>query len=385
MNLSCRIGEMLDAGVRSFKIEGRLKDTLYIRNVVAYYRRAVDEALASRPHLHRSSVGESRTDFTPDTAKSFTRGESEYFFEGKRAGVASFDTPKAVGEPIGQVIKVEGRKFLIDSDVALSAGDGLCFLTADGLVGTNINAVEGRRVTPNRIEGITAGAEVFRNYDHRFSRAVEASRTRRVIPTTATATVSTDSIELQYSDCEGVSVVISRSVSLDAAKNPEANAANIRAQASKSGDTIFTVDKVEVTGAEWFVPASLMAELRREALEKLLKARIDLKREHRVLPENPAPRYPQTTLSPQENVTNRLAEQFYRDHGVERIARGLDLESSTAGQCVMRSAYCLRREIGECLKRNPHLKGDLYLERGGRRYRLEFDCRNCEMCVIDEN
>ncbi len=385
MNLSHRIGEMLDAGVRSFKIEGRLKDTLYIRNVVAYYRRAIDEALATRPHLHRSSVGESRPDFEPNTAKSFTRGESEYFFDSKRQGVASFDTPKAVGEPIGRVVKVEGRRFLIDSDIALSAGDGLCFMTADGLIGTNVNAVDGRRVTPNRMEGITAGAEVFRNYDHLFSRKVESSRTRRLIPTRATVRISASKITMEYTDCECVSAAISRDASFDKAKSVEANTANIRTQAAKSGDTIFTVTDVTVEGGEWFVPASLMAELRRECLAKLLDARISLPREHRIMAENPAPRYPQRELTAQENVTNRLAEQFYRDHGVERITRGLDLAASTSGECVMRSAYCLRREIGECLKRTPRLKGDLYIERGDRRYRLDFDCKNCEMCVIDDN
>ncbi len=385
MNLSHRIGDLLDAGVRSFKIEGRLKDTNYIRNVVAYYRRAVDEALASRPHLYRSSAGVSRPDFEPDPAKSFTRGESEYFFDGKCRGVASFDTPKAVGEKVGSVVRVEGRRFLIDGDAALSAGDGLCFLTGEGLVGTNVNAVEDRRITPNRIEGIAAGAEVYRNYDHRFSRAVESSRTRRVIPAVAEVVITGSGVELKYTDCEGVTAEVSRAVNLDAAKNAEANAVNIRTQASKSGDTIFSVESVSVEGGEWFVPASLITEMRREGLEMLLAARLALPREHRIMADNPAARYPQTELTPQENVTNRLAEEFYRLHGVERIARGLDLEPSTAGQCVMRSAYCLRREIGECLRENPRLRGDLYIERGGRKYRLDFDCKRCEMCVVDKN
>ena len=140
LNLSAHIGELLDAGVTSFKIEGRLKDVGYIKNVVAYYRRKVDAALAGRPHLRRASAGESIPDFTPDTAKSFTRGESEYFFAGKRPGVASFDTPKAVGEYVGRVVWVEKNRFRLDRGGLLAAGDGICFLTDRGFAGTNVNA-----------------------------------------------------------------------------------------------------------------------------------------------------------------------------------------------------------------------------------------------------
>ena len=273
MNLSQRIGDLLDAGVTSFKIEGRLKDLAYIRNVVAHYRRAVDEALALRPGLVRSSVGESVPDFTPDPSKSFTRGESDYFLDGKRAGVASFDTPKAVGERVGRVAGVSGGTFTLDGAHDLAPGDGICFLTPRGVTGTNVNAVEGRRITPNRMEGITPGAEVRRNFDRRFTLAVERSRTRRVIPAKAAAEATAEGLKLTYTDCEGVAASAVRAVRLDPAKNPDANAAALRAQAMKSGDTIFAVREAEVRGAEWFVPASLAAELRREALAALAGAR----------------------------------------------------------------------------------------------------------------
>ena len=206
LNLSAHVGELLDAGVRSLKIEGRLKDINYIRNTVAYYRRAVDDALAVRPHLRRASAGESVADFTPDTAKSFTRGESEYFFAGKRAGVASFDTPKAVGEYAGRVTRVERTRFRLDRAHTLAAGDGICFLTPRGLVGTNVNAADGDCVTPNRMEGIAPGCEVYRNYDHRFNQLLERSRTRRVIPAAAVVTASAEGVTFRYTDCEGVAL-----------------------------------------------------------------------------------------------------------------------------------------------------------------------------------
>ena len=383
MNLSQRIGDLLDAGVTSFKIEGRLKDLAYIRNVVAHYRRAVDEALALRPGFRRSSVGESVPDFTPDPSKSFTRGESDYFLDGKRAGVASFDTPKAVGERVGRVAGVSGGTFTLDGAHDLAPGDGICFLTPRGVTGTNVNAVEGRRITPNRMEGITPGAEVRRNFDRRFTLAVERSRTRRVIPAKAAAEATAEGLKLTYTDCEGVAASAVRAVRLDPAKNPDANAAALRAQAMKSGDTIFAVREAEVRGAEWFVPASLAAELRREALAALELVRRERRPEHRILSENPAAKYPSERLTAEENVTNRLAEAFYRDHGVTRIERGLDLEASTAGRRVMRSAYCIRREIGECLLEGSRLGGDLFLVRGAKRYRLAFDCEACEMSLVD--
>ncbi len=383
LNLSAHIGELLDAGVTSFKIEGRLKDTGYIRNVVAYYRRVVDEALAARPQLVRASVGVSVPDFEPDPSKSFTRGESEYFFAGRRAGVASFDTPKAVGEYVGRVGRVEGRSFTLKGTAALSPGDGLCFRTGGALVGTNVNAVDGARITPNRMEGIVSGAEVYRNYDHRFNRLLEASRTRRVIPAAARVEVTDAGVTFRYVDCEGVAAEAHRALTPERAKNPEANAAALRTQAARSGDTIFAVGEVEVCGGEWFVPASLAAELRREGLERLAAARAARPIPHRILPENLAARYPSTRLTAEENVTNRLAEAFYRDHGVTEIERGLDLAPTTAGHTVMRSAYCIRREIGECLRERPRLRGELYLERGAQRYRLVFDCARCEMSLVD--
>lgn len=383
MNLSHRIGDLLDAGVTSFKIEGRLKDTNYIKNIVAYYRRAVDEALAVRPGFVRSSAGESVPDFTPDPSKSFTRGESEYFFAGKRPGVASFDTPKAVGEYVGRVAKVFGNGFTLLGEAELAPGDGICFITPHGVTGTNVNAAEGRRIVPNRMEGIVAGAEVYRNSDRLFNLRLERSRTRRVIPATAVAEVSAEGFAITYTDCEGVTASAARTVPLDRAKNPGANASALRVQAMKSGDTIFAVRDAEVRGAEWFVPASLAAEVRREALFALDEARRNRPLEHRILPENPAARYPSERLTAEENVTNRLAEAFYRDHGVRETERGLDLAPTTAGHRVMRSAYCIRREIGECLRERPRLRGDLYLEHGAHRYRLEFDCAACEMSLID--
>ena len=383
LNLSERLGDLLDAGVSSFKIEGRLKEVDYIRNVVAHYRRALDRALAERPQLVRASVGESVPDFEPNPEKSFTRGFTPYYFDGRRRGVASFDTPKAVGEWLGEVEQCSSRGVRIATRKPLAAGDGLCFVTRDGVVGTNINAVQGGWITPNKPLRVEVGTPVYRNYDHLFQKQLTASRTRRLIAVEGWIKASEEGLTLRYTDCEGVSVERSRRQPLDRAQQVERNAESMRAQVSRTGDSIFRVERVEVEGSEWFVPASLLGEMRREAIGELLAKRIAKPLAHTPYRENLDARYPHTTVTAEENVTNPLAAQFYRDHGVERIVEPLELAPTTEGACVMRSAYCLRRELGECLLERPRLKGDLYLETGGHRYRLEFDCKRCEMSLID--
>ena len=203
-----------------------------------------------------------------------------------------------------------------------------------------------------------------------------------MIPASVLVEATAGGVRFSYTDCEGVTASAARSVALERAKNAAANTAALRTQAVKGGDTVFAVRGAEVRGGDWFVPASLAAELRREGLDALSKARSERGIGHRILPEGRA-EYPAECLSAEENVTNRLAEAFYRDHGVGQIERGLDLAASTAGRRVMRSAYCIRREIGECLKEHPRLRGELWLERGGSRYRLEFDCDRCEMSLVD--
>lgn len=383
LNLSARLGDLLDAGVTSFKIEGRLKDVDYIRNVVAYYRRALDEELKKRPALVRASVGESRPDFEPNPAKSFTRGESIYCFDGKVRGVASFDTPKAVGEPIGVVSDVNRRGWWVDTRQPLAAGDGICLMTPDGWYGTNINAVERGWIYPNKPTTVPIGTMLYRNYDHLFHKQLAASRTRRLITASAEVKATAEGITLRYIDCEGVTAEGVRVVALDRARDGEKSAAAIRAQVIRTGDTIFRVEEVRVEGAEWFVPASVLGELRREVLAALLVARDERPLWSNRRDEELTASYPHTTVMAEENVTNSLAERFYRDHGVERIVEPLERAATTVGATVMRSAYCLRREIGECLKERPRLKSDLYLETGGHRYRLDFDCKRCEMSLID--
>lgn len=383
MDLSARIGELIDAGVMSFKIEGRLKDDTYIKNIVSFYRDAIDAALASRPECSRLSVGSSEREFTPDPKKSFSRDGGEYMYSGKRSGVASLLTPKSVGEFLGVVESVSPNSFRLTSAAKISAGDGLCFIAGEGIVGTNVNRADGGIVVPNRMDAIKEGMKVYRNYDHIFSQTVERSRIRRTIATECELDITQRAIVARYVDCEGIAVEVRRDVELDASKSVDKMRSVAEDQMAKSGDTIFRVTCVKVRGAEWFASAKLLAEMRREALSLMASKRADRVLPHDIRSDNGMAQYPERRLSPQHNVVNSLSRKFYKRHGVEHIVEGLDSWSTTHGERVMESSYCIRREIGECLKRGTKLRDTLYLEHGRHRYRLDFDCEKCRMSLVD--
>ncbi len=383
-DLSERVGALIDAGISSFKIEGRLKDEGYVKNVVSYYRRRIDEALASREHCCRASSGVSEVEFTPDPKKSFTRDGGEYLLMGKRGGVASFTTPKAVGEYVGRVALLTPRGFLLDRDADIIAGDGLCFVAHDATIGTNINRTDGRRIEPNRTDGIAVGMDVYRNYDLRFSQALERGRVRRAIDAYCRVELSAETIRATYADSDGFHVEVERSVVLEGSKSADKMRSVAEEQMAKSGDSIFRVRSVDVVGAEYFATAKSLAEIRREALAKLAALRFEAGHNTPYTPrEDMAKSYTESRLTPQHNVTNSLARRFYKRHGVEHIDEGLDLRESTRGARVMESSYCIRREIGECLRRGTKLREELYLEHGRHRYRLDFDCVRCRMSLID--
>lgn len=383
MDLSARIGELIDAGVMSFKIEGRLKDDTYIKNIVSFYRDAIDAALVLRPECSRLSVGSSEREFTPDPKKSFSRDGGEYMYSGKRSGVASLLTPKSVGEFLGVVESVSRNSFRLTSAAKISAGDGLCFIAGEGIVGTNVNRADGGIVVPNRMDAIKEGMKVYRNYDHIFSQTVERSRIRRTIATECELDITQRAIVARYVDCEGIAVEVRRDVELDASKSVDKMRSVAEEQMAKSGDTIFRVTCVKVRGAEWFASAKLLAEMRREALSLMASKRADRVLPHDIRSDNGMAQYPERRLSPQHNVVNSLSRKFYKRHGVEHIVEGLDSWSTTHGERVMESSYCIRREIGECLKRGTKLRDTLYLEHGRHRYRLDFDCEKCRMSLVD--
>lgn len=306
--------------------------------------------------------------------------------DGARRGVASFDTPKAFGEPLGQVRAVRRDSFQIQraagQGAQLNAGDGLCFVTAVGEPsGTNINRIEGDWIWPNRMEGIRPGVELYRNYDHRYVTALSRSRLRRAVPVIASVRVTASEIELTLSDGT-LQVTVSRSGVFELAQQLDQALATIRTQLSKTGETIFDLTDVKFSDEEVrFVPVSVLNVLRREAFQRLATKRLEHFRRRQRLPEDPNVRFPQAILEGDANVINSLAERFYRDHGVTRIEPGYDLRSDLKGVDVMRMRYCIRRELGMCLRDKPDYTGKLYLRHGTFLYELCFDCARCMMTV----
>lgn len=403
MDLSARIGELMDAGISSFKIEGRLKDTAYVKNVVSWYRRRIDEELQLRKELVRSSAGESVTDFVPDITKTFSRGRTEYFYCGRRAGVSSPDTPKAVGAAAGRITKTGNGWIETDSRDVFSPGDGICCISGGMLSGTNINHVEGRRLYTNKPLPVSPGDTLFRNYDHRFATMLEASRTRRVIDASAEVFHTGESLEVRFSDTDGNAAVASVRCTDGEARDTAKMAETLRTQLSRSGDTVFRIADVKIEGyddrtsdtdanltAETdverlpFIRVSALNALRREGLDKLARIRTAATPPRHI----PRPRhgntYPYGDVSPYENVTNSMAARFYKRYGAKNIADGLDLRTDMKGVTVMRTPFCIRRENGMCMKTSGTIAKPLFLLHGRHRYRLEFDCRECMMSIIYE-
>ena len=382
LDLSERIDQMLDAGVNSFKIEGRLKDRVYLRNIVSHYRRLLDKHITEHSDCRRASTGISTITFEPNPAKSFTRGGSTYLFDGKSARVASFDTPKALGERLGKVTKVSGERFLLDNCAVLATGDGLCFIAGGEAVGTNVNAVNGCWVTPNRMDGIKVGTEIFRNYDRLFATAVERCNIRRAIEAKITVRFTNQTISATITDSDNITTSVSIDYTSDEAKNIDKMLQTVTSQFTKSGDTIFSITNVTVESVR-FAPASTLSQLRRELLAAAEAKRIESYQRGEKFIENIDAKFYKSSITPQENVVNTLSRRFYADHGVEHIESGLDLSQSTVGNRVMVTDYCIRREIGQCLLCNPTIKGELFLERGRKRYKLTFDCKRCQMSLTD--
>lgn len=385
MDMSAHIGELLDMGVMSFKIEGRLKDQAYVRNITAHYSRLLDKAIARRKGFTRASQGRTAIDFTPSPTKTFTRNGGDYVFGGRRAGLASFDTPKAMGEWVGTVCEVGRGWFRLDGKATLHAGDGVCFVVGGNLCGTNINSTEGNRIRPNRMDGITKGVRMFRNHDKHFHAALAATRTRRSLPLWLTLEGSChEGLTLVARDSDGHQVASHSKAVYDVATKPDVAIGSMRSALSKSGGSPFDIEAVEIAfdGEVPFVPTGEINALRREVLESMETLRRSTMQPRNVATEEEGLPYPHRHLRSDYNVVNTLARRFYTDHGVEHIDEGYDLLPDLSGVEVMRTPYCIRREIGECLLKGSSLGEPLTLRHGDDEYRLRFDCKKCMMYII---
>ncbi|MBO7300615.1 MAG: U32 family peptidase [Tidjanibacter sp.] len=384
LDLSDHIGELIDMGAVSFKIEGRLKDEAYVRNITAHYSGLLDREIAKRTGYRRASRGKVSLDFTPSPAKTFTRSGGDYIFRGKRPSLASFDTPKAMGEPLGRVAKVGRGWFMLERQATLSSGDGICFIAGGELIGTNINTSDAGRIFPNRMDGITQGVQIFRNYDKRFYDTISATRTRRTLPVTLSLTGDLSGITLTaYDEC-GTTATARLEQPFDTASKPEVALSSMRSSLTKSGGSVFEVERVEIDfgGEVPFVPMGTLNSLRREVLEELQATLQAIQPPKNIATEDPSHPYHTKHLRGDHNVVNSLARKFYTEHGVEHIDEGYDTLPDLEGVEVMRTPYCIRREVGQCLKKGSKWAEPLYITHGTERYRLRFDCKECKMYII---
>lgn len=386
MNRSEYIERMMDAGVTSFKIEGRLKDTSYVKNVTAFYRARIDEVLSRRNEYVRSSFGSSKPQFTPALEKSFNRGFTPYLLTGDKSGITSFDTPKSIGEHMGTVRVVARNFFTMQGSKAFNNGDGACFIGRDGkLHGFRINKTESGRIFPQSMPPIFQGAELYRNYDCDFERALARPDTKRTLALRLRFSDTTTGFALSATDEAGVQACINVDFAKETARTPQRQ--NIVGQLSKWGGTPFAVSNVDVdTEQEWFVPSSLLSDMRRRLCDTLLEEhRAHYPREERTMPAT-THRFPADTLDYRGNVSNRPAREFYAMHGIQETAPAFE-QQPPVGVPLMFCKHCIKYSFGWCSRTGvkPPFKEPLYLISGdGKRFRLEFDCRACIMRVLAE-
>ena len=383
LNLSEHLPELLDAGVTSFKIEGRLKDLPYVANNVAHYRATLDPHLARRG-LRRSSSGTSTPGFTPDLDKTFNRGYTTYFLHGRPEALAFPATPKMVGEEVGRVVKTDGAEITLSTRLTLHPGDGLCFFDTRGeLCGTTVNAVRGGTIAVQKPQGIRPGTTVYRNHDHVFLSQVARARMERRIGVCFTLRATPDGLSLLARDEDGAEAESSVTGSPQPARDPAVALDTIRRQLRKTGNSTYACSEVEVEISPVpFLPVSALNALRREALEALTAARAQQRPRTAggvIRSETPYPAREPTYLG---NVLNRKAEAFYRRHGVTRIEPAAESGLDLRGRKVMTTRYCLKRQLGLCpacgSPASPAEPLSLTDEEGNR-FRLHFDCDRCEM------
>ena len=383
MNRSASIEEMLDAGVTSFKIEGRLKDASYVKNITAYYREKLDAVFARRKEFARASLGKCTPQFVPSPEKSFNRGFTDYMLHGSKDGITSYESPKSKGEYIGRV-KFVSRNYFTVVGGDFNNGDGACFVGQNGkLQGFRINKVEGNRVFPQTMPRIESGDELYRNYDCDFERQLSRPDSPRRIAVSLRFADSAFGFSLQATDESGVEHCIEMPFKKEVARSSQRD--NIVTQLGKWGNTPFEVTAVDVElSNDWFVPSSLLSEMRRTLCELILKNRRAAVERTDMRLKDSDTAYVAATLDYKGNVSNSYAREFYKQHKVTYVQPAFELEGKE-GATVMFCKHCIKYSMGWCTKSGkpgPY-KEPFYIVSGdGRKFRLVFDCKECVMRVV---
>jgi 23S rRNA 5-hydroxycytidine C2501 synthase len=386
-NLSGELEKLIEAGITSFKIEGRLKDASYIGNVTAFYRKELDKIIAdSNGKFKRASSGIEKLSYEPDLNKSFNRGFTKYFLNGRKETVISESGQKSIGEFIGKVKEVNHDHFTLDRKHDLKNGDGICWTNVSGeLDGININTIEGDKIFPNRKLPHRAGIEIFRNENPAFEKTVTSGADRR-IGVLFEVTGSDGKFKIKASDEDGNSVELSFDHDKTPAQNPDQVSANWKKQFSKTGETIFYIHDFNYKITEpYFVPVSAINQWRREILTKLYGERIKNYPRKLVVHNRKIPEFYAKHIDPSYNAANKYAEKFYEEAGAQIVEKAFETMDRSGIKTLMTTKHCLKFHIGACPKFGgaKKFKEPLFLILNGVKYKLEFDCINCEMKIMN--
>jgi len=399
-NQSDNLRALIDAGVRSFKIEGRYKEAAYVKNITGHYRQLLDEILNERPELHAASSGKTKLLFTPNPDKTFHRGATDYFSQGRKADIGAFDTPTFVGLELGCVTTVGDKWFEMESNEDLANSDGLNYIHKREVIGLQANVVERVgsvwRVFPNEpmhtLAGLRVGLTISRNRDHAWEQALNKKSTERRISLYATFAETADGFSLTLQDEDGITGSASATFEKQDAKNPSEAAQGVREQLARFGNTDFELHELTIHWKQpWFVPSSLANKLRRDAVSQLEMTRLAAyTRLPRKAAIEPPAKYPEESLSFLANVYNQAANDFYKKHGVQLIAAAYESHKEEGDVSLMITRHCIRYSLSLCPKQAKGVIGvqgyvraePMTLINGSERLRLEFDCKACEMHVM---
>jgi 23S rRNA 5-hydroxycytidine C2501 synthase len=393
LDLSDSLREMMDAGVMSFKIEGRLKSADYVKNITAYYRQKLDAILEDAPQYQPSSVGKTTFLFEPNPEKSFRRSSTDYFLHERKSDIVQPDTPKSLGEPMGKVTYIGRNFFEMQNGHLVHNGDGLCFLNRQNdLTGFRVNRVEipthrsdgkGVKCFPADMPRMDVGVFLYRNQDQEFEKILKGKTSERRVGVNVLFAETKDGFDIQFTDEQGISATYSVSHEKQLAQKPEAVESNIHNQLSKLGNTIYELLHIEVQiKSPWFFPASVLSEWRRVAVEMLDAAREQAYTRETRRPATTAT-FPAEKISYLGNVTNALATQFYQEHGVAEVLPGFEVKAE-AGVPLMYCKHCIKFSMGWCPKSGykATFNEPLYLRNNDQTYQLTFDCKACEMHIV---
>jgi putative protease len=403
-NQSANLLPLIEAGVQSFKIEGRYKDMAYVKNIVGHYRQLLDDICATHPDLAPASSGTVTLKFAPNPDKTFHRGATDYFTHGRSADpahITAFDTPAFVGLPIGKLTQLGSDWFELSTQESLANGDGFSWLHKRAAVGTKANQVEARgqgvwRVWPNdpldQLPGLRAGLYLNRNRDQAWEQALTKDSAERRIAVDAYLAETPAGFALTLTDADGIAASAELPFEKQPAKQPQQAEAQLREQLGRLGTTDFVLREFSIHWSQpWFLPSSAANQLRRDAIAALEAARWAAYARPRRRPAmDPPTQYPEESLSYLANVYNAAARRFYAKHGVKLIAAAYEAHAEAGEVSLMITKHCLRHAFNLC----PHqakgvigVQGQVRAEpmtlvNGNDRLRLEFDCRACEMHVM---